>query len=88
LVTFGAVVAWSLHVQAGLPLVVAALVTLVIAGLFGASLESGIFRPLRRRKLGPFQLVVLTIGLSLVIRQVIFIFFGGEGRFLEDFNIQ
>ena len=89
LVTFGAVIAWYFNSAWGsLNLVVAAALTLAVCGMLGAGLEVGLFRPLRRRKLGVFQLVVVTIGLSLLGRQVIQLFFGAEPLSYRDFQVQ
>lgn len=89
LVTFGAVIAWYFNSSWGeLNLIAAAIVTMVVCGMLGAGLESGLFRPLRRRRLGIFQLVVVTIGLSLLGRQVIQLFFGAEPLPYTDFQVQ
>lgn len=86
LVTFGAVTGWFLNTAgvhigpvdlAGpLPVVVAVCLAVLIGGLVGGGLERGIFRPLRARGTGPFQLLVVTIGLSLALRQSLLIWFG------------
>lgn len=89
LVTFGAVIAWYFNSSWGeLNLIVAAIVTMIVCGMLGAGLESGLFRPLRHRRLGIFQLVVVTIGLSLLGRQVIQLFFGAEPLPYIDFQVQ
>lgn len=89
LVTFGAVIAWYFNSSWGeLNLIVAAIVTVIVCGMLGAGLESGLFRPLRHRRLGIFQLVVVTIGLSLLGRQVIQLFFGAEPLPYTDFQVQ
>ena len=89
LVTFGAVIAWYFNSSwGGLNLIVAAIVTMIVCGMLGAGLESGLFRPLRHRRLGIFQLVVVTIGLSLLGRQVIQLFFGAEPLPYTDFQVQ
>lgn len=89
LVTFGAVIAWYFNSTWGeLNLVVAAILTMIVCGMLGAGLEVGLFRPLRHRKLGIFQLVVVTIGLSLLGRQVIQLFFGAEPLSYKDFQVQ
>jgi neutral amino acid transport system permease protein len=44
--------------------------------------------PLRKRKVGTFQLLVITIGLSLLIRHVLLMFFGGAPRPYRDYVIQ
>ena len=89
LVTFGAVIAWYFNSSWGeLNLVAAAVVTMIVCGMLGAGLETGLFRPLRRRRLGIFQLVVVTIGLSLLGRQLIQLFFGAEPLPYNDFQVQ
>lgn len=89
LVTFGAVIAWYFNTSWGaLNLVAAAALALIVCAALGAGLESGLFRPLRRRRLGVFQLVVITIGLSLLGRQAIQLFFGAEPRPYVDYQVQ
>ena len=89
LVTFGAVIAWYFNSSWGdLNLIWAAVLTLVVCGTLGAGLESGLFRPLRARKLGIFQLVVITIGMSLAGRQLIQLFFGAEPLPYADYQVQ
>ena len=89
LVTFGAVIAWYFNTSwGGLNLVVAAASALVVCAALGAGLESGLFRPLRARRLGAFQLVVITIGLSLLGRQAVQLFFGAEPRPFTDYQVQ
>ncbi len=89
LVTFGAVIAWYFNSSwGGLNLVAAAVLTAFVCGMLGAGLESGLFRPLRARRLGIFQLVVITIGLSLLGRQLIQLFFGAEPLPYRDFQVQ
>lgn len=89
LVTFGAVIAWYFNSSWGeLNLVVAAVLTMVVCAMLGAGLEVGLFRPLRRRRLGIFQFVVVTIGLSLLGRQMIQLFFGAEPLPYSEFQVQ
>ena len=91
LVTFGAVVAWFFNASAagpGLPLLLAILPALVLAGLMGAGLERGLFRPLRRRRTGNVSLIVVSIGLSLLVRHIYLIFMGGAPRAYEQYAVQ
>ena len=89
LVTFGAVIAWYFNSSwGGLNLILAAILTMIVCGMLGAGLETGLFRPLRRRRLGIFQLVVVTIGLSLLGRQMIQLFFGAEPLPYSEFQVQ
>jgi neutral amino acid transport system permease protein len=89
LVTLGAVVAWFLNARGPRwPLLGASLAALAICGLFGGLIERGVWRPLRVRQVGLFQLFVITIGLSLIIRHVLLIWFGGQRRGFVDYRIQ
>ncbi|MFP4635792.1 MAG: branched-chain amino acid ABC transporter permease, partial [Nitriliruptoraceae bacterium] len=84
-VMFGAFAAYLFNATIGLPLLVAAPIGVVIAAGLGGAIDRGMFRPLRRRGLGLFQLLVVTIGLSLVLRYGLLIFFGGSRRQYTDF---
>jgi branched-chain amino acid transport system permease protein len=89
LVTFGAVIAWYLNAEGPqLPLVAAAAVAILVAGGLGAVLEGGLWRPLRSRRIGLFQLLVISIGLSLLLRHGIQLFFGGGRQRYTDYVIQ
>jgi branched-chain amino acid transport system permease protein len=80
LVTIGAVVAWYLNVQAGMPLIWAGVLALFIGAIVGALNDLAIWRPLRRRGTGLVAALVVSIGLSLALRYVIQIIFGGRSR--------
>ena len=89
IVTFGAVVAWFLNARGPqLPLIAAGALAAVVTGALGASIELGVWRPLRARQVGLFQMFVITIGLALVIRHVILIWFGGARRPYTDYTVQ
>jgi branched-chain amino acid transport system permease protein len=91
LVTFGAIVAWffsTASVGPGLPLLVAVVPTLVLAGGLGFALERGIFRPLRDRRVGNISLIVVSIGLSLFLRHIYLVLFGGAPRPFSEYAIQ
>jgi neutral amino acid transport system permease protein len=80
LVTIGAVVAWFLNVEAGIPLIWATLLALVVGAAVGALNDLAIWRPLRRRGTGLVAALVVSIGLSLALRYLIQIIFGGRSR--------
>lgn len=89
LVTLGAVVAWYLNVVTpGIHLVPAAIITVGVGGLSGGALELGLWRPVRRRNPRRFQLLVISVGLSLVLRHLILIFFGSRGRPYGSYTVQ
>jgi neutral amino acid transport system permease protein len=86
LVALGAMLAWYLNVgDLRIQLLLAALIAVTLTATFGGGLERGLFRPLRKRRLGTFQLVVITIGLSLLIRHLLLMFFGGAPRPYRDY---
>ena len=89
LVTFGAVMAFFINVAAGPgSLLWAAPVAVVGGAALGAGLERGLWRPLRDRKTGLIQLLVISIGLSLLLRNLIQLFYGGRSRPYLDYAVQ
>jgi len=89
LVTFGAILAWFLNARGpNWQLILAGVAAAAIAGLLGGALEWSVWRPLRRRQVGLFQLFVITIGLSLLVRHALLIWFGGQRRQFTDYTIQ
>jgi neutral amino acid transport system permease protein len=77
LVTIGAVIAWYINVDGGVPLIPATVLAMVAGAAVGALNELGIWRPLRRRGTGLIAALVVSIGLSLLLRYLIQIFYGG-----------
>ena len=89
LVTFGAVLAFFINVAAGPgSLLWAAPVAVIGGAALGAGLERGLWRPLRDRKTGLIQLLVISIGLSLLLRNLIQLFYGGRSRPYLDYAVQ
>ncbi len=88
LVTFGAVVAWALGSLAGLPMWLAIILAVVLSGLFGLVQDVGIWRPLRRRRTGVVQLMIVSIGLSLAVRYIFQVFIGGGSRQLPGSTVE
>jgi neutral amino acid transport system permease protein len=90
MVTLGALVAWlfSSSSSIDLPLVLAAVLAVVAGGLYGSASELALFRPLRRRRTGSIALIVVTIGLSVVLRNLYLILYGGRPRPFDEFTIQ
>lgn len=92
LVAAGAIIAWFLNANSpaglGIQLIGAALLAVVAGAGLGYALERGLFRPLRRRRTGLVTLLVVTIGLSLLLRYVLLYFFGGNPRPYSDYSVQ
>jgi neutral amino acid transport system permease protein len=92
MVNFGAVAAWFLNAPAGtglgLQLIIATVIAVALSAALGASIELGLWRPLRKRRTGLIQMLVITIGLALLLRNVIQILFGGSSRPYFDYTVQ
>ena len=89
LVTFGAIAAWYLNADTmEAQLILAAVAAVALSGGLGGALELFVLRPLRARGLGSFQFVVLTIGLSLLLRHIFLLFYGGDPERYTDFTVQ
>ncbi len=80
LVTIGAVAAWYINVRGGVPLIAAALIALIVGAAVGALNELALWRPLRRRGTGLIAALVVSIGLSLLLRYAIQIIYGGRSN--------
>ncbi len=90
LVTLGAVMAFFFSVSGAGPgwhLLVAVVPAIVVVGAFGGALEVGLWRPLRRRGTGNVALILVSIGLSLMIRYLIVVVFGRRPRSYLHYNI-
>jgi branched-chain amino acid transport system permease protein len=88
LVTIGAIAAWFINVRGGVPLIPAALIAMVIGAGIGALNELAIWRPLRRRGTGLVAALVISIGLSLLLRYLYQIIFGGGSEAYADYRGQ
>ncbi|MGY1747286.1 branched-chain amino acid ABC transporter permease [Blastococcus sp. SYSU D00695] len=88
LVTLGAVVAFFLNADAGIPLIAAAAIAVVVGGVIGALNELVLWRPLRRRGTGLVAALVVSIGLSLAARYLIQAIYGGRSNPYVDYQSQ
>lgn len=88
LVTFGALVAFWLHVLVGLPLLLAAALTIVLAAGFGWLQETALWRQLRRRGTGLIAMMILSIGLAFLMRYAFLFFLSGQTLLYRDFSGQ
>jgi len=86
MVTFGAIAAFFIGGILTLPIWVAIPAAVLISGLMGWGLDSGLWRPLRKRGLGLVQLMIVSIGLSLAVRYLFQFFIGGGTNQLPGFD--
>ncbi|MGY1712487.1 carboxypeptidase regulatory-like domain-containing protein [Geodermatophilus sp. SYSU D00758] len=88
LVTIGAIAAWFINVEGGVPLIPAALLAMVVGAGIGALNELALWRPLRRRGTGLVAALVISIGLSLLLRYLYQIIYGGRSNAYADYRGQ
>jgi neutral amino acid transport system permease protein len=81
--TLGGYVAFAVNVTAGMPLLVAGLASLVAVAVLGLLLEYSVWRPMRRRGAGILQLLLLSLGLAFVIRNLILFQWTARDRGLD-----
>jgi branched-chain amino acid transport system permease protein len=87
IVTFGAIAAWLLTAT-GLPFLGAAVLAVVLSGLFGWAQDAVLWRPLRRRRTGLIAMMIVSIGLAIFLRYFFLYVFGGERRPFQEFAVQ
>jgi branched-chain amino acid transport system permease protein len=83
MVTFGALSGFTFAVIFELPLVVAGLLTILVSAAFGYTQDAAIWKPLRKRRLGLNQMMIVSIGFAIVARYILLIFFGGDTKVLS-----
>lgn len=88
LVTIGAVVAYFFNAAIGLPLIWAALVAVIVGGLFGYLQDLGFWSWLRRRGTGLIAAMIISIGVALILRFLILYLLGGDTRRYTEYVIQ
>ena len=91
LVTLGAVIAFWFNAAGGGPrwhILLAAIPAVLLVAGFGGLQERNLWRPLRNRGTGLVAMIVVSIGLSFVIRYAILVVFSGLPRPFRDYAIQ
>lgn len=88
MVTFGGLMAFLLNVTMGIPLLISAPIVVALGGLFGLALNVYIFGKLRKRGVGLISQLVVSVGLSIVLRNMYLYQFGGRTKPLNDYSQQ
>jgi neutral amino acid transport system permease protein len=81
--TLGGYAAFVVNVSLGMPLVVAAVGAIVAGVAVSMIAEWAMWRPMRRRGAGVMQLLLMSIGLAFVLRNLILLVWTGEVRTLD-----
>jgi len=88
LVTFGGLVAFLFNVTMGLPFFVAVPLAIVVGGAMGWMFNWAVFSRLTRRGVGLISQLVVSVGLSIMLRNMYLFQFGGRTRPLRAFALQ
>lgn len=87
MVTLGALLAFTLNRILGIDLIISAVITMVLVAGSGWLQDAAIWRPLRKRRVGLTQMMIVSIGFSLVVRYVFQIIYGGDTKVLSQGEI-
>ncbi len=85
LITLGALVAYLFNVPFNIPLIPAAVLTLLVCGVAAGLQDLVLWRRLRRRGTGLIAMMIVSIGLSLLARYIYLYIFGGANRSYGDY---
>jgi len=77
---FGAFAAYFANTTLGLPMIAATLFAMAAAAVLSVALDVVLWRPLRSRKAGFMSLFLASIGVALVLRQLILLVWGPQPR--------
>jgi branched-chain amino acid transport system permease protein len=88
LIVFGALMAYVFNAIVGIDLVWSTVLAMFVGGLFGASLDLVLWRPLRRRGIGLTAMMIVSIGLALFLRFLFLFRFGERSRPYDDYAVQ
>ncbi len=88
LVTGGALLGYVFNVKLGLNLIPATMIAVIVGGVVGYLLDKGLWGPLRRRGTGLIAGLVVSIGLSFVLRYIFLIYYGGSSRSYDQYSTQ
>jgi neutral amino acid transport system permease protein len=78
--TFGAYIAFVLNVALGLNIILSFFIAIAIAGALGVLLDFLVWKPMRRKNADLVSLVIISIGLSIIVRNAIIFIWGGSTR--------
>lgn len=84
LVTLGAVFTWIFNVTMGMGLIVSAILAMIVGAAIGWLNNAGVWRPLRKRRVGLIPQLVVSIGLAISLRYIILATFSDRSQSFAD----
>ena len=85
IVTFGALATWTLNAGMGLPFILAAILGVILSGVFGWLNNAALWKPLRKRGTGLIAMMIVSIGLALFLRNIYLFFYGGDKQAYAEY---
>jgi neutral amino acid transport system permease protein len=85
IITFGALATYTLNAGLGMPLLLAAILGVILTALFGAFQNRGLWKPLRKRGTGLIAMMIVSIGLAILLRNLFLFFYGGDKQAYTEF---
>ena len=78
MLTLGALIMWVFYSVIQLNIVIAAVLAILAVTVSGFTQDQFLWKPLRKRRLGLNQIMIVSIGFSIVARYIMLLFFGSE----------
>lgn len=88
LITLGAMITYVFNRNLGLPVVAAGAAAVLMSAGFGWAQDRGLWRPLRRRGTGLIAMMIVSIGLGLLLRNLFQYIFGSSRLSLSQYVSQ
>jgi branched-subunit amino acid ABC-type transport system permease component len=86
-ITFGAYFAILFNVALGLHFYAAIAPSMLLAGVMSVAVYLAIFRPALNRGVGPTEMIILSVGVSFMLRYGLILIVGTENLFLDEPSI-
>ena len=83
MVTLGALIMYLFFSVLQFNILVSGLIALLVSAAFGWFQDAAIWKPLRKRRLGLNQMMIVSIGFGIVARYVLLLFFNGDTKDLS-----
>ncbi len=85
IITFGALATYTLNVGFHIPLLLAAIIGMILTAIFGGLQNRLLWKPLRKRGTGLIAMMIVSIGLAILLRNLYLFFYGGEKKAYAEF---
>lgn len=84
MVTIGALTTFTFNKVMGLDLILSAVLATLLVTSFGYLQDAALWRPLRKKRIGLTQMMIVSIGLSIVVRYFLQLVYGGDTKVLSQ----